>query len=605
MSRALEGKVAIVTGAGRGIGRGIAEELAANGAKVVVNDAGLSLSGESQDQSPANEVVAAIKAAGGDAIASAESVSTFKGGERIVQEALDSFRHLDIVVTAAGILRDRMIYNMSEDEWDSVYDVHLKGTFNVVRHAAPLFRKQRGGRVITFTSESGLIGFPGQANYGAAKSGIHGFTKVVAKDLGKYGVTVNSIAPRAETRMVESIPIEIREKLAANGLLPGKDEASWEPEDIAPFVAFLASDYSAPVNGQTFLVYGGNVVHMTLPRRVKTIYNSVPPATWQQDQLDAQVGPSLLGHPSVEGSIKSNRLEGKVAVVTGAGRGIGRGVAKLLASQGAAVVVADVGASLDGDGEDMTPAAKVVEEISELGGRAVASYHSVATIEGGANIVKTAIEQFGRLDIVVTAAGILRDRMLFNMSEQEWDDVMGVHLKGTFSVVQPASKIFKEQGSGRIVTFSSVSGLYGYGGQANYGAAKDAIAGFTRVVAKDLARHGVTANAISPGAQTRMTDSIPDSTKDMRKGEFLPAPEGTLTTEPEQVAPMIAWLASDQAADVTGRIFHTVGNRISLMNSPEQGRSIYKAGRWTVEELAGVFPETIGMDLVNPAPPQD
>jgi multifunctional beta-oxidation protein len=605
MSRALEGKVAIVTGAGRGIGRGIAEELAANGAKVVINDAGLSLSGESEGQSPANEVVAAIKATGGDAVAIAESVSTFNGGERIVQAALDSFGHLDIVVTAAGILRDRMIYNMSEEEWDSVYDVHLKGTFNIVRHAAPLFRKQRGGRVITFTSESGLVGFPGQANYGAAKSGIHGFTKVVAKDLGKYGVTANSIAPRAETRMVESIPHEIREKLAANGLFPGKNEASWEPEDVAPFVAFLASDYSAPVNGQTFLVYGGNVVHMTLPRRVKTIYNSAPPATWEPDQLDAQVGPRLLGHPSVEGPVASKRLEGKVAVVTGAGRGIGRGVAKLLASQGASVVVADVGASLDGDGEDTTPAAKVVEEISELGGRAVASYHSVATMEGGANIVKTAMEQFGRLDIVVTAAGILRDRMLFNMSEQEWDDVMGVHLKGTFSVVQPASKIFKEQGSGRIVTFSSVSGLYGYGGQANYGAAKDAIAGFTRVVAKDLERHGVTANAISPGAQTRMTDSIPDSTKDMRKGEFLPAPEGTLTTEPEQVAPMIVWLASDQAADVTGRIFHTVGNRVSLMNSPEQGRSIHKAGRWTVEELAGVFPETIGMDLVNPAPPQD
>jgi multifunctional beta-oxidation protein len=605
MSGSLEGKVAIVTGAGRGIGRGIAEELAANGAKIVVNDAGLSLAGEAEALSPADEVVEAIKATGGEAVAITESVSTFDGGGRIVQAALDTFGQLDIVVTAAGILRDRMIYNMTEDEWDAVYEVHLKGTFNVVRHAAPLFRKQRGGRVITFTSESGLTGFPGQANYGAAKSGIHGFTKVVAKDLGKYGVTANSIAPRAETRMVESIPEETRVKLATQGLFPGKDEASWEPGDVAPFVAFLASDYSAPVNGQTFLVYGGNIVHMTLPRRVKTIYNSAPPATWESEQLDAQVGPSLLGQPSAEGPAASKRLEGKVAVVTGAGRGIGRGVAKLLASQGAAVVVADVGAALDGEGEDSTPAAQVVEEISELGGRAVASYHSVATMEGGENIVKTAMEEFGRLDIVVTAAGILRDRMLFNMSEQEWDDVMGVHLKGTFSVVQPASKIFKEQGSGRIVTFSSVSGLYGYGGQANYGAAKDAIAGFTRVVAKDLAKYGVTANAISPGAQTRMTDSIPDSTKDMRKGEFLPPPEGTLTTEPEQVAPMIAWLASDQASEVTGRIFHTVGNRVSLMNSPEQGRSIHKAGRWTVEEIAGVFPETIGMDLVNPAPPQD
>jgi multifunctional beta-oxidation protein len=605
MSGSLEGKVAIVTGAGRGIGRGIAEELAANGAKIVVNDAGLSLAGEAEALSPADEVVEAIKATGGEAVAITESVSTFDGGGRIVQAALDTFGQLDIVVTAAGILRDRMIYNMTEDEWDAVYEVHLKGTFNVVRHAAPLFRKQRGGRVITFTSESGLTGFPGQANYGAAKSGIHGFTKVVAKDLGKYGVTANSIAPRAETRMVESIPEETRVKLATQGLFPGKDEASWEPGDVAPFVAFLASDYSAPVNGQTFLVYGGNIVHMTLPRRVKTIYNSAPPATWESEQLDAQVGPSLLGQPSAEGPAASKRLEGKVAVVTGAGRGIGRGVAKLLASQGAAVVVADVGAALDGEGEDSTPAAQVVEEISELGGRAVASYHSVATMEGGENIVKTAMEEFGRLDIVITAAGILRDRMLFNMSEQEWDDVMGVHLKGTFSVVQPASKIFKEQGSGRIVTFSSVSGLYGYGGQANYGAAKDAIAGFTRVVAKDLAKYGVTANAISPGAQTRMTDSIPDSTKDMRKGEFLPPPEGTLTTEPEQVAPMIAWLASDQASEVTGRIFHTVGNRVSLMNSPEQGRSIHKAGRWTVEEIAGVFPETIGMDLVNPAPPQD
>jgi NAD(P)-dependent dehydrogenase (short-subunit alcohol dehydrogenase family) len=276
----------------------------------------------------------------------------------------------------------------------------------------------------------------------------------------------------------------------------------------------------------------------------------------------------------------------------------------LLAREGASVVVADAGVNLDGSGADRSPAAKVVEEIAEAGGRAVACHENVASIEGGRKIIEAALRSFGRLDIVVTAAGILRDRMIFNMTEQEWDDVIAVHLKGTFSVVQPASKIFKEQGSGRIVTFSSVSGLYGYSGQANYGAAKDGIAGFTRVVAKDMARYGVTANAISPGAQTRMTASVPQSTRAMRGGVFPPPPGGVLSSDPEDVAPMVAWLASDASEGVTGRIFHCVGNRVSLMSHPEVTRSVHKDGRWTLEELAAVFPETLGMDLVNPAPPQ-
>ena len=622
----LENKVAVVTGAGRGIGRAVSLSLASHGAKIVVNDVGADLDGSGGSNSHADEVVGAIKDAGGDAVASVESVTTWEGGERIVQAALDSFGQIDIVVTAAGILRDRMIYNMSEEEWDAVIDVHLKGTFSVCRHAAPIFRQQRGGRIVTFTSESGLVGYPGQSNYGAAKSGIGGFTKVLAKDLGKYGVTTNSIAPRASTRMVESIPGHVRERMVEGGILPQADEPEWDPEDVAPFVAYLASDAAAHINGQIFLVYGGNVTHLSLPRRVNTIYASNPPGYWELDELDVLAPRILLaGSPGATGSSRlaevnpgsgmespaiirgesGSRLTGKVAVVTGAGRGIGRGVARLLAREGASVVVNDIGVALDGAGEDSTPAAQVVEEISELGGQAVASYHSVATVEGGANIVQQALDEFGRLDIVITPAGILRDRMIFNMTEEEWDAVIAVHLKGTYSVVRPASEIFREQKSGRIVTFSSVSGLYGQGGQSNYGAAKDGIAGFTRVVAKELARYDTTANTISPGAHTRMTESVPDAIRSMRAGPFPPPVAGTITDDPDYVAPMVVWLCTDAAAGVSGNVFHCSGNRVSLMNHPVPSRSIYKNGRWTVDELAAVVPETIGMDLINPAPRQD
>ena len=300
-----------------------------------------------------------------------------------------------------------------------------------------------------------------------------------------------------------------------------------------------------------------------------------------------------------------NLLKDKVAIVTGAGRGIGRGVAMMMAAQGAKIVVVDPGVNVDGSGSDNSIAGQVVAEIKANGGEAVPCMESVATMSGGETIIQTALDSFGKLDIVVTVAGILRDRMVFNLTEEEWDDVIAVHLKGTFSIVKNACVLFRQQRSGRIITFSSTSGLYGNSGQANYGAAKDGIAGFTRVVARDMGRYGVTANAISPSASTRMVASVPDEARELRASRGIAAGGSTvLRGGPDDIAPMVAWLATDEAAHVNGHVFHVTEGLINLLNEPEPVKTIQKKGKWTVEELARVFPSTIGLELYNPAPSQ-
>jgi NAD(P)-dependent dehydrogenase (short-subunit alcohol dehydrogenase family) len=304
-----------------------------------------------------------------------------------------------------------------------------------------------------------------------------------------------------------------------------------------------------------------------------------------------------------------NRLAGKVAVVTGAGRGIGRAIAELIAEEGAAVVVNDLGGAVDGSGAATSVADEVVQVIRGRGGAAVANHDSVSDFRQAARIIETAVREFGRIDVLVNNAGILRDRMLFNMSEAEWDAVISVHLKGTFNCTRHAAVRMREQRSGRIVSMSSTSGVFGNTGQANYGAAKDGIAGLTRVVSRDLGRYGITVNAVCPGAMTRMTATVPQTGREARARRAIASPAGDrpATLEhmgPENVAPWVVYLATDAAKDVNGRVFFAMGGLIALLGDPAPVRTIQKDGRWTPEEIAVLFSRTLGMDLVNPAPAQ-
>jgi NAD(P)-dependent dehydrogenase (short-subunit alcohol dehydrogenase family) len=302
-----------------------------------------------------------------------------------------------------------------------------------------------------------------------------------------------------------------------------------------------------------------------------------------------------------------DKLKNRSAVVTGAGRGIGRAVAMLLAEEGANVVVNDPGVNVDGTGHDAGPADQVRDEITGAGGNAVANYDSVATAEGGENMVRQCVDAFGRIDILVNVAGILRDRMIFNMAEEEWDAVINVHLKGHFNTIKPASQLMRQQRYGRIVNFSSISGLRGNSGQANYGAAKAGIAGLTRVVARDLGRYGVTTNCIAPGAFTRMVAQVPDTTRQLRAARGMGQQQSSANrpTEmtAEHVAPMTVWLCTDDAWNVNGKIFHVAGGTVSLAHEEQPIRQITKDGRWTVEELQFLAPNSLLAGVPNPAPP--
>jgi len=274
-------------------------------------------------------------------------------------------------------------------------------------------------------------------------------------------------------------------------------------------------------------------------------------------------------------------VAGRTAVVTGAGRGIGRGIAMLLAKEGARVVVCDIGASLQGEGSDTGPAQETVDAIKKVGGEAIASTLSITEPKNAEAIVKIALEAFGRIDILVNNAGILRDVIFHKMSWSDWSDVIAVHLNGSFNMSRAVAPLFREQNSGAFVHMTSTSGLVGNFGQANYMAAKLGIMGLSRGIALDMARFNVRSNCIAPFAFTRMIESIPaQSEQDKRRIEAFQR------MTPEKIAPLAVFLGSDAASDITGQILSVRNNEIYLFNQPRPVKTISRAGGWTPEQIA-------------------
>jgi len=284
-SKTMQDKVVVVTGAGRGIGREIALLMARHGARVVVNDVGVSVTGENSAEDPGQEVVDLIKAEGGQALVNRDSVADWNAANRIVTQAVESFGRIDCVVNNAGILRDRIFHQMSPDEWDAVIAVHLKGSFNMSRAAITHFREQKSGAFVHMTSTSGLIGNIGQANYAAAKMGIAGLSKSIALDASRYGVRSNCISPFAWSRMAGAVPTDTPEQAerVARAM-------SMKPTDIAPLAVFLGSDAARQVNGQIFTVRRNEIFLMSQPRPVRSVQRS---EGWTPQTLAEHMAPAL------------------------------------------------------------------------------------------------------------------------------------------------------------------------------------------------------------------------------------------------------------------------------------------------------------------------
>ncbi|KAF8656833.1 hypothetical protein AX16_002381 [Volvariella volvacea WC 439] len=530
MTLSFAGHTVVITGAGGGLGKAYSLFFASRGANVVVNDF---------NAEAAKKVVDEITKAGGKAVVNTSSVTD---GAAVIKSALDAFGKVTILINNAGILRDRGFKNMSDKEWDQITEVHLKGAFACTKAAWPHFRNQKFGRVVNTTSAAGLYGNFGQANYSAAKMGLIGFTKTLAREGAKYNIKSTAIAPMAASAMTATMmPQEMLDNLS--------------PEFVAPFVAAVCHPDGPDATGKIFEVGAGFVAEIRWERSDGTIFKtdttftpSAVKARWSEvidfskpnypqsvTDVDAvgklkhaaQLPPNAQSSPAV-------RFDGQTVIITGAGAGLGRAYALMYGKLGANVVVNDVSEK---------GAKAVVEEITKAGGKAIPA---VCSAEDGDAIVKAALDNFGSVHILIANAGILRDKSFQAMSEQEWDAVVAVHLRGTYKCAKAVWPIFQKQKYGRIVTTCSQVGIYGNFGQANYSTAKAGITGFTRTLAIEGKKYNILANVIAPSAGTAMTSTIwPQEMVDAFK--------------PDYIAPLVGYLSSSANEETSGSLFEVSG----------------------------------------------
>ncbi|KAF1812031.1 peroxisomal multifunctional enzyme [Eremomyces bilateralis CBS 781.70] len=526
-----DGQTVVVTGAGGGLGKAYATFFGSRGANVVVNDLGGTFKGEGASNKAADVVVDEIKAAGGKAVANYDSVEF---GEKIIDTAIQAFGRIDILINNAGILRDISFKNIKDEDWDLIMKVHVTGSYKCAHAAWPHFRKQKYGRIINTASAAGLFGNFGQTNYSAAKLAMVGFTETLAKEGFKYNIFANVIAPIAASRMTETV-------------MPPEVLAVLKPKWVVPLVANLVHSSNKTETGSIFEVGGGHMAKIRWERSKGLLLKADPETytpesilkKWDQvndfSQADHPQGPAnfleLLENaqklPPNEQGPKVD-LKGKVVLVTGGGAGLGRAYCLLFAKYGARIVV-----------NDLVNPDDVVKEIRALGGEAVPNK---ANVEDGPAVVKSAIEAYGRIDVLINNAGILRDKAFTNMDDNLWNPIMNVHLRGTYSVSKAAWPHMLKQKYGRIINTTSTSGIYGNFGQSNYAAAKCGILGFSRALAREGAKYNIFVNTVAPNAGTQLTATV------------MPE-EMVQAFKPDYVAPMVALLCSDVCPEPTGKLY--------------------------------------------------